>query len=233
MPAATIGFFSSSTNANWMRPDASDEWTRLYASNPATWSQQPTPLFYFMLEQLGDRARGLSVLEAGCGYGRDALALADHGMQVLGVDVAGNAIAAAQGRAEQRKSPAEFACLDLGEVEGTFDVVYAANLYQVMDAETRSRFRRIVYGLLRPRGFFFLMSLSTSDPDDFGRGVPVPNEENTFRREKLLHFCTEEELRGDFGTFEIHALKERAYDEPHAGGAVHHHISWFLMARKP
>jgi cyclopropane fatty-acyl-phospholipid synthase-like methyltransferase len=153
-------------------------------------------------------------------------------MLPLGVDSARNAVSAAQGRAQQRGNTAEFACLDIGEVEGTFDVIYAANFYQVLDAYERSRFRRIMYGLLRPRGWFFLMTLSTNDPEEYGRGQQVPDEENTFRTDHLRHFCTEEELRQDFSTFEMHDLREKAYDEPHLNGPTHHHIAWFLMARK-
>ena len=75
----------------------------------------------------------------------------------------------------------------------------------------------------------FLSALSTNDPEHFGKGEQVPDDENSFRDEKFLHFCTREELKRDFGFLTIKELYEHEYYEPHSNGETHHHISWLLL----
>lgn len=73
-------------------------------------------------------ARGLKVLDLGCGDGTTALPAGNLGAQVLGIDIAGNLVAAARRRASQAGlTNCQFAqgdASDLREIEGkSFDLV--------------------------------------------------------------------------------------------------------------
>ena len=113
-----------------------------------------------------------------------------------------------------------------------FDVVFASNLYQLLRPPERAGLRRALGALLAPAGLLFLSTLSTNDPQHYGEGEPVPGERDSFTRPVYLHFCREEELREDFSFLSVEELREHEYDEPHADGSVHHHVSWILVARR-
>lgn len=62
-----------------------------YAASSCVWGTEPEPL----LERLGERVplRGLRVLDAGCGEGRNAVYLGQRGARVRAVDVSAAALA--------------------------------------------------------------------------------------------------------------------------------------------
>ena len=118
-------------------------------------------------------------------------------------------------------------------MDKSYSVIFASNLYQVLPANERARLVQSIKEYLQPGGLLFLSTLSTNDPEEYGRGVPVAGEDNSFEREKFLHFSTRAELEKEFAFLKIERLFEHEYLEPHAGAATHHHISWMLAATKP
>ena len=93
----------------------------------------------------------------------------------------------------------------------------------------REELRRTVMKVIKPNGLLFLSTLSISDPEHYGKGVPIPKESNSFQDRVYLHFCTREELVEDFAFLSIRELYEHEYYEPRATGETHHHISWILI----
>src|SRR5690349_9684020 len=76
----------------------------------------------FLLDAL-ELQPGMRVLDAGCGPGRHAVALAEHGINVVGIDLSPDFIALAQQAATTL--PAEFRVQDVRELddEAAFDAV--------------------------------------------------------------------------------------------------------------
>ena len=76
----------------------------------------------FLIDALGLRA-GQRVLDVGCGPGRHALALAERGIDVTGVDASPDFVALARAAADARALPASFAVLDVRDLayDGEFD----------------------------------------------------------------------------------------------------------------
>jgi len=125
----------------------------------------------------------------------------------------------------------EIRCCDFTETGNSkYDVVFISNLYHFFEGDARQKLRATIIKLLKPEGLLFLSTLSPKDPQEYGKGIPVSNEHNSFRDKVYLHFCTRNELGNEFNFLKIKKLCEHEYYEPHSTGEVHHHISWILIA---
>ncbi len=108
------------------------------------------------------------VLDAGCGSGDLAIALARRGMQVLGVDVVEAAIA--QARAKAQALPPEVAQrleFQVGDalrptlLRRQSGAVVDSGFFHLFEQEQRDRFAEELAGTLRPGGRFYLLAFAT------------------------------------------------------------------------
>ncbi len=209
-------------------------WDDTYLADKRVWGDKPSELAVFAYHQLRSIKKQpgtVAILDIGCGYGRDAIYLAENlKCRVLGIDKAKEAIdMARKALVSDLKSSVKFQCGDFKKgIDGIFGIVFASNVYQLLDVANRSTFRDTVQKSLKRRGRLFLSTLSVSDPEHFGKGKRIQTESNSFIDEKFLHFCTGEELIKDFGFLKIDQLLEHQYDEPRSNGKTHHHVSWLL-----
>jgi len=239
-------------NGAGLAPEAA-YWDERYRREGKRWGDGPSELARLAVARLSFAAgRSFDLLDVGCGYGRDSLYLAaELGCRVLGIDPSPAAVSAAR-RSRRGGLDVEFEVTDpealtaergatpavrrgSGDASdcGGFDVVFSSNVYQLLPPSRRRRFATAVGALLRPGGLLFLSTLSPRDAQHYAKGEPVAGEERSWVEAGYLHFCTADELEADFAGLELLDLEERSYDEPLAGGRVHHHTSWFLEARRP
>jgi SAM-dependent methyltransferase len=115
----------------------------------------------------------------------------------------------------------------------TFDLVFVANLYQILPRAERGELCAQIAALLAPGGILFLGTHSVRDPEHFGRGQAVEGDQNSFVDFTFVHLSTEAELREQFSFLRIDSLYEHEFLEPRTGGQIHHHISWILVGSKP
>ena len=113
----------------------------------------------FDLPRLGDVA-GLDVVHLQCHLGTDSLSLARLGARVTGLDLSGEAVAAAADLAARAGTPVEYVRADVYdavEVLGAarFDVVYTGVVALCWLPSIR-RWAQTVAGLLRPGGRLFV-----------------------------------------------------------------------------
>ena len=210
-------------------------WESTYARDKHVWGDEPSALAVFArgyITRAASESKPMSILDLGCGYGRDTIYLAQNTRRsVLGVDNAREAIEMAQKAAvKDVEGCVEFRCCDFREMIGSkFEVVFASNFYQLLRMEERSALRNIIRENLNHGGMLFLSTLSISDPEHFGKGKRIKNEVNSFQDERLLHFCSREEIEKDFSFLTIQELFEHEYYEPRSNGETHHHISWIIL----
>ena len=105
-----------------MSEDERQRWDERYATGEYRARIRPTPL---LEEWSGVNAPGRALVVA-CGPGRNALYLAEHGFDVVGVDVSEVAIGQARTAADDRGLDAEFLVADLDEFTlepGAFDLI--------------------------------------------------------------------------------------------------------------
>jgi 2-polyprenyl-3-methyl-5-hydroxy-6-metoxy-1,4-benzoquinol methylase len=152
------------------RPEHSVErFEAAYASGTPPWDiGAPQPAF----QQLAaaDRLTG-RVLDVGCGTGEHALMAAAIGLAATGVDLAGNAIAIARNKAEQRSLTAEFItgnALELAGLGQVFDTVLDCGLFHVLSDPDRAVFVQSLHGSLAVGGRYFMLCFSDREPGDWG-----------------------------------------------------------------
>ncbi len=104
-------------------------------------------------------------LEVGCGTGTNALWLAAHGFDVVGVDLAPLAIDQARAKAAAAKQTCRFDVVDFLAADpagGPFDFVFDRGCFHVFDdAEVRARFAARVAAQLAPGGQWLSLIGST------------------------------------------------------------------------
>ena len=116
------------------------------------------------------------VFDSGCGTGENALALSERGLQVVGADVAPNAIAKARAKAAERGLSVDFVVgdvLNLGHVTGTtgkprFATVIDSGCFHVFDDADRAHYVRSLAGVVRPGGVVYLLCFSDRVPGTVG-----------------------------------------------------------------
>jgi cyclopropane fatty-acyl-phospholipid synthase-like methyltransferase len=213
-------------------------WDNIYQNHRQVWGDRPSALAAFAchyLQGVKSHGKAVKILDLGCGYGRDAIYLAKNiKCHVFGIDNSREAIEMARkALAADLESNVRFQCCDFREMDDSkFDIIFASNFYHLLKMEERQALRNTIRNKLNPDGMLFLSTLSPSDPEHFGKGKPVENENNSFQDERFLHFCTREELERDFSFLTIKKLSEHEYYEPRSNGEVHHHILWLLLGIK-
>jgi 2-polyprenyl-3-methyl-5-hydroxy-6-metoxy-1,4-benzoquinol methylase len=221
-------------------------WEKRYAEDGRLWGDGPSELARLAVARLrpaiaampGPDAPPLSLIDVGCGYGRDSRYLAaELCCRVLGLDPSPAAVAAAR-KARRPGLEVEYLAGDAASLAdhpaqaGRFDVVFACNVYHLLSPDGRREFAAAVAALVRPGGLLFLSTLSPRDPQHYAVGEPVLGEERSWVEHIYLHFCTAAELATDFASFTVLDLEERSYDEHNANGVVHRHASWLLEGRR-
>ena len=213
-------------------------WEARYEAEGRLWGDGPSELARLAVARLRAAvSAGLTILDVGCGYGRDTRYLAaELGCRVLGLDPSPAAVAAARRQRsaslDEDYATAELAAFVAGSGAGPFDVVFTANVYHFLGPLGRREFAAALGAAARPGGLLFLSTLSPRDARHYAVGEPVPGEERSWVDRVYLHFCTADELAAELSDFEILDLDERSYEEHNARGVVHHHTSWFLEGRR-
>lgn len=210
-------------------------WDNKYKKNKYLWGKEPSeladPMIHYLKKYESDKEI-LNIIDIGCGYGRDVFYISQNlRCKILGIDSSKVAIKMAKNDINKVKGQQiEFRYCDFRDLkEDECDIIYFSNLYQILKKEERRDLNIKIKNILRPNGLLFLSTLSVKDPEHYGKGIPIPEELNSYQQEVYLHFCTKEELEIDFNFLKIMELYEHEYYEPRVTGEKHHHISWILI----
>ena len=117
-------------------------WEERYSGADRVWSGKVNATTAAIITEL-DLRPGTAV-DLGCGEGGDALWLAEHGWDVLGIDISSTATARAQAEALRRGVTAKFEVQDLEtwQATSTFDLVTASFLHSTVALSRTDILRR-------------------------------------------------------------------------------------------
>jgi SAM-dependent methyltransferase len=141
-------------------------WDASYRDGPPPWDiGRPQPA---TVRLAADGAFTGTVLDSGCGTGENALHVASLGLPVLGIDVAGTALAIAREKAAERHIMAEFAVADAFQLERLgrrFETVLDCGLFHTCDAEERPRYVTSLAAETEHGGTLYVLCFSDRGPD--------------------------------------------------------------------
>jgi len=143
---------------------------------------RPQGIFVHLVDAGAVRGR---VIDLGCGTGENALYASAHGLDVMGVDLAPEAIRQARAKAQERGAAVDFRVADVLELNGyggTFDAAIDSGMFHTLRETDRPRYASSVHGALRPGGRLFIACFSEHEPGDWGpRRVTQAEIHETFR----------------------------------------------------
>lgn len=133
-------------------------WEERYRSADRLWSGAPNPLLQDFVAPL----QAGTALDVGCGEGADSIWLAQHGWDVLGIDLSETAVARAREIAEPHSLSARFERADLASIAsranvGTFDLVVSFFLHPPQQTE-REALLQTMKNLVSPGGHLLIVS---------------------------------------------------------------------------
>jgi SAM-dependent methyltransferase len=172
----------------------------IYEKDPDRFLGEPTRFFHWSLPYLTRLGSHLSVLELGCGPGRDARALASAGHVVWAVDH--SSIALERARAQPCTGSLRFEQSDAlsalrGRAPSSVDAVYAHALYMMLSEEELRELLRELSRALRPGGLHLFALRSVTDPrattgreiaPDVRYGGPHTTPHRFYRAESVASF---------------------------------------------
>lgn len=206
-------------------------WENVYASHGTAglWSDTPIPCIEEAVRTIVGR-KATSVLDVGCGDGRNLVSLVDAGLTCVGVDVSPSALKSAISRLRGRAILVLDDAVDLSSFpNGSIDAITCFDFFgQVATPERMlESFRRV----LGPAGLLYLNVYSTDD-SEYGRGEAVGQD--TFRYgDTIFRYYGEEELRHLLSAWDILTFGRLSWeDQPHGEFRpyVHRHDSWLISA---
>lgn len=219
------------------------------------WSLEPTLGAEIFLEFL-QKHRASSVLDVGCGYGRDAVFFAMHGLNVTGIEYSSVACESARGfylsekarearsiNSKEKHSWGNIVFInddfrDWEFIPSSFDAVFSfKTLHQfrhnpprgLKDPLSSKYFFKLMINHVRPNGLIGISTFSTQD-HNYGKGLYI--EEDTFdtRGYRPCAFYSEERFTGLFTDCKLIHSEHLRFTEKHAPDGEHTHGMWFGVA---
>jgi SAM-dependent methyltransferase len=200
----------------------------VYGTEPTSFARRLVTMF---------RIHGVqSILEAGCGSGRDALLYARAGFEVTGTEISENALRWARAQAQAEGLRITLLRDDLAKTRlcpGAFDAAVAVHVIHLQPAPVRQTMINHLWRLTRDGGLIALANYSTQEPGLATWDLYSEPNTRVDPKGKLIHFFDEADLRTLLppDRFDLLVLEEADLAEVPDGGPITHR-EWLTIARK-
>ncbi|MDH2907051.1 MAG: class I SAM-dependent methyltransferase [Candidatus Nitrosotalea sp.] len=189
-------------------------WDNIYEKDSSFFGEKPSDFAMSCYDTMKDGSE--TILELGCGQGRDSLFFASKGIKVKALDYSRLAIEQLSKRAKQTGLSVEASVYDatrpLPFNDNEFDAVYSHMLFSMKFSREQLKFIfKEIRRVLRNDGFHFF-SVRNYNDKFYGKGIKVDDEIydiNGFQ----IRFFTTQEIENLSEGFKIFEIKED-YEEP-------------------
>jgi len=178
----------------------SDYWKNKWTNR----GPEPASNFARRVFKIINNANFHSVLDVGCGHGRDSIYFFKKGLEVTATDISESGIK----KLKKREGKINYLLSDLRDLDfpkNSFDVIYAHLSLHYFDDESTDRIFNNLYKILKKGGLIFVKCKSTDDVV-FGKGEKVG--ENMYKYEHVRHFFTKEYMTEKLQKFDILRLRK-------------------------
>ena len=152
-----------------------------------------------------------TVLDLGCGGGRDSQYFSRKGFVVTALDIA----TGEQQQKKLKRNNIRFIKSDIGDIrlkDDSFDMIYAHLSLHYFDNKKTEKILGNLYKILKPGGYIFIKCKSIDDPL-FGKGKMIENNFYDFGHKR--HFFSKEYMREKLKDFRIIKIfKTNAFKNP-------------------
>ncbi len=160
-----------------------------------------------------------TILDVGCGNGRDSVYFANKGLKVTAVDFAGSGVKQLQ----SENKDIECVLSDISRMQfksNSFDVIYAHLSLHYFDDKTTTKVFEDLYKMLKKGGSIFIKCKSVDDAL-FGKGKKVG--ENMYKDDHVRHFFSKEYMAEKLHNFTIIKIRKTS-------SVYHYYKSAFIEA---
>ena len=129
------------------------QYEKWYAEEDYFWGTEPNELCHELIKLLPP-AKGVKVLDIGCGEGKDAVFMASQGYDVYAFDITENGIAKTKKLADERNVSVNAFVADINnfKIDEKFDIIYSTGTIQYLDDSEIANFFAKVKDMTVPNG---------------------------------------------------------------------------------
>ena len=186
-----------------------------------------TPTFGGPSQEIRDVASdlrpGATVLDLGCGEGRNALFLAESGFDVTAVDISETGIRKLNALAQESELNIHSEVADMRDCQfsHSFDLIVSHGCLHLIEREAGQRLIPLLKAHTNPGGINIV--------GVFTDRIPPPDD----LREFCLGLFREGELFSVYSDWEVLLQQSYTFEDEHPGSSQHTHSVNKLVARKP
>ena len=198
------------------------QYEKCYEGEEYYWGLKPALFLDDLLAAAGKAPSELTVLDIGCGEGKDAVYMAQKGCRVSAFDVTQSGIRKTKRLAAERGVEIDAFVADVNDFETDkhFDIVYSTGTVQYLFDENIEGFFEKVNRITNKGGIVYF-NVFVDKPF-----LPLPpdwdKEEKLWKTGQLFTY---------FADWKVHKLQEIIYED-NSGGIKHYHCMDTIMAEK-
>jgi len=198
------------------------QYEKCYEGDTYYWGLEPAAFLDELLEKIGKPASELSVLDIGCGEGKDAVYMAQQGCKVTAFDITESGIRKTKVLAAARNVPIHAFVADINdfEMDDQFDIIYSTGTIQYLFEQNKDSFFRKVRKMTKAGGLVFFNVFVEKPFLELPPDWDV--EEKMWKTGEL--FC-------HFTDWKILDMKERIFEDE-SGGIPHYHCMDTIIAER-
>jgi SAM-dependent methyltransferase len=177
----------------------SDFWEKAFVEKQDMWGLDPAKSALIARDFFAEK--GIKkVLVTGIGYGRNAKAFIDNGLEVTGIEISKTAIALARKHFGTEMTIHHGSVTDMPFDADRYGGVFCYALIHLLDASERAKLIADCYHQLAEGGYLFFTTI-TKDAQVYGQGVSIGKDRFEMFGGVRMFFYDEKTIQEEFGKY--------------------------------